>query len=51
MSKTFINRAIEAEFKKRVQANKVLVLYGARRVDKTELIRRYLSSPSLSTQF
>lgn len=43
MNNAYINRAIEAEFSKQVKPNKVLVLYGARRVGKTELITHYLT--------
>ncbi len=46
MSESYIDRAIEGEFAKRVQPKKVLVLYGPRRVGKTELITRYLSDKS-----
>lgn len=46
MSESYINRAIEDEFARRVQPKKVLVLYGPRRVGKTELIMRYLNNKS-----
>lgn len=38
-----IPRAIYEEFKRRVKPQKVLILLGARRVGKTEIIKRYLS--------
>lgn len=43
MSEKYVNRAIEEEFARRIQPKKVLVLYGPRRVGKTELIMRHLS--------
>ncbi len=43
MGGNFIKRALFAEFEKKVKPNKVLVLHGARRVGKTELIKQYLS--------
>jgi predicted AAA+ superfamily ATPase len=44
MSKeTFVPRAIYEEFKRKITPQKVLILLGARRVGKTELIRKYLS--------
>lgn len=46
MSESYIDRAIEAELARRVQPKKVLVLYGPRRVGKTELIMRYLNNKS-----
>ncbi len=39
----YISRAIYDEFKRRIQPQKVLILLGARRVGKTELIKKYLS--------
>jgi hypothetical protein len=39
----FIARALYAEFKRRLKPQKVLILLGARRVGKTELIKKYLS--------
>lgn len=42
MLENYIPRAVEALFSKKVQAQKVLVLYGPRRVGKTQLITRYL---------
>ena len=38
----FVNRAIFEEFKRKLVPNKVLILLGARRVGKTELVRNYL---------
>lgn len=38
----YIERALEQEFKRRVTPGKVLLLHGARRVGKTELIAQYL---------
>lgn len=40
--KKHLERAIIAEFRKKVVPNKVLILLGARRVGKTELIKNYL---------
>ncbi|WP_264525825.1 ATP-binding protein [Flavobacterium sp. N502536] len=40
--KTYLKRAVVNEFKKKVLPNKVLILLGARRVGKTELIKSYL---------
>ena len=40
--KKHLKRAIIQEFKKKVIPNKVLILLGARRVGKTELIKNYL---------
>lgn len=40
--KEYLKRAIIEEFKKKVISNKVLILLGARRVGKTELIKNYL---------
>lgn len=42
MAKNYIIRAIFENFKNNVRANKVLILLGARRVGKTELIKKYL---------
>ena len=39
----YIPRTIYDEFKRRLKPQKVLVLLGARRVGKTELIKRYIS--------
>jgi predicted AAA+ superfamily ATPase len=39
----YIPRAIYADFKRRLKPQKVLILLGARRVGKTELIKKYLS--------
>jgi predicted AAA+ superfamily ATPase len=39
----YIPRVIFEEFKRRVRPQKVLILLGARRVGKTELIKKYLS--------
>lgn len=41
--KEYLKRAIIQEFKKKVIPNKVLILLGARRVGKTELIKNYLT--------
>jgi hypothetical protein len=46
MESYYVNRAIESEFAKRIQPRRVLVIYGPRRVGKTELIQRYLSGRS-----
>jgi uncharacterized protein len=43
VEKDYIPRAIYEEFKRRVKPQKVLILLGARRVGKTELIKKYLS--------
>lgn len=40
--KKYLKRAVIEEFKKKVVPNKVLILLGARRVGKTELIKSYL---------
>ncbi len=40
--KKHLERAVIAEFKKKLVSNKVLILLGARRVGKTELIKSYL---------
>lgn len=40
----YIKRAIEEELNNKVRAGKVLILLGARRVGKTELINKYLES-------
>jgi predicted AAA+ superfamily ATPase len=42
----YIQRALFKELKRRVKPQKVLILMGARRVGKTELIRKYLSELS-----
>jgi uncharacterized protein len=42
--KNHLKRAVLAEFHKKVIPNKVLVLLGARRVGKTELIKNYLET-------
>lgn len=44
--KKHLERAVIAEFKKKLVPNKVLILLGARRVGKTELIKSYLSEIS-----
>jgi len=43
MERSYIPRAIFEEFKRRVKPQKVLILLGARRVGKTELIKRFLA--------
>lgn len=40
--KKYLKRAVLQEFKKKIISNKVLILLGARRVGKTELIKNYL---------
>lgn len=40
--KKYIERAIIDELRKKLVPNKVLILLGARRVGKTELIKSYL---------
>ncbi|OXA84493.1 ATP-binding protein [Flavobacterium hercynium] len=40
--KKYLKRAVIQDFKKKIIANKVLILLGARRVGKTELIKNYL---------
>ena len=40
--KTYLKRAVFDNFSKKVVSNKVLILLGARRVGKTELIKNYL---------
>ena len=40
--KEYLKRAVIEEFKKKIIPNKVLILLGARRVGKTELIKNYL---------
>jgi predicted AAA+ superfamily ATPase len=40
----YYKRAVLAEFHKKVLPNKVLILLGARRVGKTDLIKNYLKS-------
>ena len=37
-----LERAITPNLRKNIKPNKVLLLYGARRVGKTELIKKYL---------
>ena len=44
MAKKFINRAVQKTLKDKVRAGKVLILLGARRVGKTELIQKYLQT-------
>jgi predicted AAA+ superfamily ATPase len=44
MKDQFIERIITAQFGDSVRPNKVLLLYGARRVGKTELIKGYLKN-------
>lgn len=41
--KRYLTRAVIQDFKKKIIANKVLILLGARRVGKTELIKNYLT--------
>ncbi|MCF6352995.1 MAG: ATP-binding protein [Cyclobacteriaceae bacterium] len=43
MSKIYIDRAIFKEFKSKIKPQKVLILLGARRVGKTELLKKYLA--------
>ncbi len=43
MKQDYISRAISEKFKRKIQAQKVLILLGPRRVGKTELIKQYLS--------
>lgn len=38
----FIDRAITSEFERRLQPNKVLLILGARRVGKTQFLKRYI---------
>lgn len=40
----FLKRALFQDFGKKVLPNKVLILLGARRVGKTELIKNYLQT-------
>jgi predicted AAA+ superfamily ATPase len=47
--KNYINRVIFDAFSKKVLPNKVLILLGARRVGKTELIKNYLENIPSST--
>lgn len=42
--KSYFKRAVFDNFSKRVLPNKVLILLGARRVGKTELIKNYLKT-------
>lgn len=49
MSKKIIQRAIKEHFSNNVRPAKVLVLYGARRVGKTELLKDYLAGIDSST--
>lgn len=49
MADKFISRAILEEFKRKVRAQKVLILIGARRVGKTELINKYLEGYDSNT--
>ncbi|WP_264535666.1 ATP-binding protein [Flavobacterium sp. N1736] len=44
--KTYLKRAVVQEFEKKILPNKVLILLGARRVGKTELIKNYLKTIS-----
>lgn len=47
-----ISRAIYKDFKRRIKPQKVLILLGARRVGKTELIKKFLSeTPDKDYQF
>ena len=48
MTGQYISRTVSSKLSSKVAANKVLVLYGARRVGKTELIRKYLSGKQSS---
>ncbi|KUJ62531.1 ATPase [Flavobacteriaceae bacterium CRH] len=41
--KNYLKRSVIQEFKNKIQPNKVLILLGARRVGKTELIKNYLA--------
>ncbi len=43
MKQGYISRAISEKFKRKIQAQKVLILLGPRRAGKTELIKQYLS--------
>lgn len=47
--KNYVKRAIFDSFSKKVLPNKVLILLGARRVGKTELIKNYLENIPSST--
>jgi predicted AAA+ superfamily ATPase len=47
--KNYINRVIFDAFSKKVLPKKVLILLGARRVGKTELIKNYLENIPSST--
>jgi predicted AAA+ superfamily ATPase len=49
MSKKIIQRAIKELFENNVRPEEVLVLYGARRVGKTELLKDYLEGIDSST--
>lgn len=44
--KKYLKRAVIQDFKKKIVSNKVLILLGARRVGKTELIKNYLKEIS-----
>lgn len=44
MTDKFISRAVLSDFKRYVKPQKVLILLGARRVGKTELVKKYLES-------
>ena len=46
MNEKHVDRAIFEEFKSKVRPQKVLILLGARRVGKTEMIKKYLSELS-----
>jgi len=40
--KTYIQRVSKDELERKLKPNKVLILLGARRTDKTQLIRHFL---------
>jgi predicted AAA+ superfamily ATPase len=42
MLNTHLNRSLERILEKKIQPNKVLIIFGARRVGKTKLIQKYL---------
>lgn len=46
MNEKHVDRAIFEEFKSKVRPQKILILSGARRVGKTEMIKKYLSELS-----
>lgn len=49
MLKNTIERFVYDEFKRKIAPNKVLILLGARRVGKTELLRKYMSELVLNS--